>query len=205
MALSKSGGLDNSQTSPFSAQLSTLWHTSYLQTTLLSTSKKDRKDEKRFLNQCVPALNVLFKVKMKFLFLQILPVHWWWSHNNNYCKGTVSTSTDWVGVLSILDFLELGGGFLQLPGWHHRKRAGIKDALVVEHLTNREEQLHEFLGFLTYWFIGWPVLWYLISCVMQIKWYRSLLKQFISKTPQTTPSTSSVFIEIRPYTSIQPL
>ena len=34
----------------------------------------DRKDEKRFLNQCVPALNVLFKVKMKFLFLQILPV-----------------------------------------------------------------------------------------------------------------------------------
>ena len=75
MALSKSGGLDNSQTSPFSAQLSTLWHTSYLQTTLLSTSKKDRKDEKRFLNQCVPALNVLFKVKMKFLFLQILPVH----------------------------------------------------------------------------------------------------------------------------------
>ena len=141
-----------------------------------------------------------------------------WKWNSCSFKSCQSTDDDqtiivkeqlkyeyWLRVLSVLDFLELGGGFLQLPGWHHRKRAGIKDALVVEHLTNREEQLHEFLGFLTYWFIGWPVLWYLISCVMQIKWYRSLLKQFISKTPQTTPSTSSVFIEIRPYTSIQPL
>ena len=25
--------------------------------------------------------------------------------------------------------------------------------------------------YLQYWLIGWPVLWYLISCVMQIKWH----------------------------------
>ena len=27
-------------------------------------------------------------------------------------RGTVSMSTDWVGILGILDFLEVGGGFL---------------------------------------------------------------------------------------------
>ena len=34
------------------------------------------------------------------------------------------------------------------------KRAGIKDALVVLNITNREERLHKFSDFLTYWFIG---------------------------------------------------
>ena len=53
--------------------------------------------------------------------------------------------------------------------------------------TNGEEQLVWISGFHTFWFIGWPVLWYLISCVMQIKWHRFLPKQFIGQTPLHLP------------------
>ena len=35
--------------------------------------------------------------------------------------------------------------------------------------------------YLQYWLIGWPVLWYLISCVMQIKWHWFPPKRFISQ------------------------
>ena len=49
----------------------------------------------------------------------------WGRHKGCSCglmhttRGTVSMSTDWVGILGILDFLEVGGGFLWLPGWYH--------------------------------------------------------------------------------------
>ena len=44
-----------------------------------------------------------------------------WIHDHK-CRRTVSMSTDWVGVLSILDFLVLDGRILRFAGWHHSKK-----------------------------------------------------------------------------------
>ena len=55
-----------------------------------------------------------------------------WIHDHK-CRRTISMSTDWVGVLSILDFLELDGRFLQKACWHCSKKADIRDAFVVKH------------------------------------------------------------------------
>ena len=60
-----------------------------------------------------------------------------WIHDHNKCRGTGIISTDWVGVLSILDFLELNGRFLWFASWHHSKRAGIRDVFVVQHYKQR--------------------------------------------------------------------
>ena len=58
---------------------------------------------------------------------------WIHYHNNNFRRGTVSITTDWVGLLSKLDFLVLDGRFLQKACWHWSKKADIRDAFVVKH------------------------------------------------------------------------
>ena len=67
-----------------------------------------------------------------------------WIHDHNKSRGTVSMSTDWVDVLSILDFLVSDGRFLWFAGWNHSKMG---------------RHVH-----VEYWYWGWVWFPILISC-----------------------------------------
>ena len=68
-----------------------------------------------------------------------------WIHDHTKSRGTVSMSTDWVDVLSILDFLVLDGRFLWFAGWNHSKMG---------------RHVH-----VEYWYWGWVWFPILISCI----------------------------------------
>jgi len=55
---------------------------------------------------------------------------WLWIDDHNKCRGTVGKSTDWAGMLGILDSLELDGGPPQFLLWQLSKKAGIRSTLV---------------------------------------------------------------------------
>ena len=136
-------------------------------------------------------------------------------HNNyNRDSGRVSMSTDWVDMLGILDFLEFDGRFLWFEDWHHSKKGRNQGCLCSWTLQMGKNSYWVvwISGFHTFWFIGWLVLWYLISCVMQIKWHRFLPKQFIGSVHQFIKTVHQFIYTfhkspghgIRSYTSIQP-
>ena len=107
----------------------------------------------------------------------------WGRHQGCSCEWLITTSQCGYCLCRHVEspyFLELGSSNCQIETT--AKRAGIRDAFV-DNTTNKQEELVWVSGFHTYWFIVLPVLWYLFSCVMQIKWHRLLPKQFIGQTP----------------------
>ena len=95
-------------------------------------------------------------------------------------------STDWVATLGILNFVDLGlvpsSATCTCRLTPKQKRGGIRDAFVVDHFKQgRTVSMSFWFPYLQYWLIGWSVLWYLISCVMQIKWHWFPPKRFISQ------------------------
>lgn len=117
MALSKSGGLDNSQTSLFQLWYLLCDRPIYLQTTFLLTLNKENSKILN-LNQSVPALSYYSKWNNEIR----VPLKSTEDDHTIVKEQSVCLGEYWLRVLSILNFLELGGGFLQLPGWHHRRK-----------------------------------------------------------------------------------
>ena len=108
----------------------------------------------------------------------------WGAHQGYICGSMITTSaeeqsvmrTDWVTKLGILNFEDLGGRFLQVlhvhVGWHWSKKGRHQGCFCSWTLQTGKNSQYEFLfPYLQCWLIGWPVLWYLISCVMQVKWH----------------------------------
>ena len=105
---------------------------------------------------------------------------------------------DWVDVSGILVLLELDGRFPPFAGLHHSKKKGRHQGCFCSwKLQKGKNSQYEFLvSILT----GWSVLWFLIYCVVQIKWHWLPPKRS-SNNPLTFHNFS--FIGIRPNRSNQ--
>ena len=126
-------------------------------------------------------------------------------HNYKIDKGRVSMSTDWVDMLGIQDFLEFDDRFLWFECWHHSKKDRNQGCLCSWTLQMGKNSYYEFLvsilsGLLVDRFYD---IWSLVLCRLSDTGLCRNSRQ--SHRPNTTTlSTSSAFIGIRSYTSIQP-